>query len=125
MIVNILFGKNTIRKINWSGVPPTSKSLAIIIDDQNGLIHNIVFNIPSNISSLDCLPNGNIILLPESAIVAKNTDSGIGKIQQYNVNLIAMPTNLSASLANKPNELLKEIWNHKIDIAVHKQSFPR
>ncbi len=56
----------------WQQIPDNTKSLALVVEDQdapNGvLIHWIVFNIPPNVTQLD--ENG---ILPEGAVIGNNS----------------------------------------------------
>lgn len=103
----------TSQKISWSGVPPTAKSLALVMNDEGG-IHYIIYNIPSNIQGLDGHAENKG--LPEQAIVANNPYKEEG--YSHDVYLVALRTVLSSSLADRPGDLLKEIWKHNIDMAV-------
>lgn len=120
-------GSNISPPLAWTGVPENTQSFVLIMKDPVGwdgpCVHWIVFNIPSNVTSLEQGVSSN---LPEGIFQGRGNDAfgyyGCepleGQLHEYYFTIYALDTMLDLSQGATEQQVLNAMEGHIIDQAV-------
>ncbi|KTD78789.1 YbhB/YbcL family Raf kinase inhibitor-like protein [Legionella waltersii] len=118
-------GTNVSPPLNWQGVPPNTKSLALVVNDPdapNGLwTHWILFNIPPSVNKLEegtAIPQGAATALNSwNNAIYQGPCPNLGA-HRYVFTLYALDTVLDQQNGTATNDVLDAITGHVIENAV-------
>jgi Raf kinase inhibitor-like YbhB/YbcL family protein len=117
-------GANITPELNWSNIPATAKSIALIVDDPDAPIgiftHWVVFNIPTTATGLK--ENSSPKNLPTGAIEGKNSADQSGYygpcppsgVHRYIFKVYALDATLPLTTKTTKEQLVKAMSNHII-----------
>ena len=120
-------GQGISPRLEWSGFPEQTQSLALIMDDPDApggtFTHWVIFNIPAEKPGLpEAVPNEP--RLPDGSLQGRNDSGGvgyygpyppIGSRHRYNFTLYALDRKLGLKAGASKEQLLKAMEGHILD----------
>jgi Raf kinase inhibitor-like YbhB/YbcL family protein len=123
-------GSDRSPQLEWSHVPPGTRSFALICDDPDAptpepFVHWVLFNIGDNVTTLpEGLPHGPRLMAP---VLAEQGTTSFGKVgyngpfppvghgwHHYHFTLYALDTRLSLRSGATKDELVKAMHHHTL-----------
>ena len=122
-------GKNVSPALSWTGVPPTAKELALLVDDPDApmpqpWVHWILFRIPAATNALPegVPPESKELRTPAGALQGTNSWKKLGwggplppvghGIHHYHFKLYALDAPLTLAAGAAKDELLRAMTGH-------------